>query len=85
MRSEEVEDIESCVTWLRSFPPSFVGEISFDAGRIRGLGPPEMDRPEPVLLTLSSDTANNAGLAVVDETLDMSRNVLSRGGRELEG
>lgn len=82
---EEVEDTESRETWFQSFLPSFVGEIRFDVGSSRGLGPPEMDRPEPVLLTLCSDAADNVGLAGVDVIFEMSRKTLSRGGRKLEG
>lgn len=62
-----------------------MGEVRFAVESSRGLGPPEIDRPEPVLLTLSSDAADNVGLAGVDKALDMSRKMLSRGGRKLEG
>ena len=68
--------------WFQTFLPSFVGEVRFDVERSKGLGPPEMDRPEPVLLTLSSDAADNVGLVGVDIDFDMSRKTLSRGGRK---
>lgn len=67
--------------WFQVFLPSFRGETRFDEESSKGLGPPEMDLPEPVLLTLSSDEADNVGLAGVDKAL-VSRKRLSRGRRK---
>ena len=82
---EEVDEIESRAMWFKYFLASFVGEIRFDVESSKGLGPPEMDRPEPVLVALSSDPADNVGLVGVDMALEMSRKTLSRGGRKWEG
>ena len=71
--------------WFQSFLPSLLGETTLDVPSSKGLGPPEMDRPELVLPILRSDEADSVGLAGVDRALLMSRKTLSRGGRKWEG